>query len=290
MRILWLAALASSALDEREVAFKQRRQLATPCVEQDVRTVDVGSGYVVDTYLDENPTFQNADFGSAEKLVVRGDLQANGNTALLNTREALLKFNLDAVPELGCGDGWDCTCVPLAATLKLFVEGNSPGPITAYRMTTDWTDSYNWNSFGSGVQAADREGVASLDFTVPLTSYGFRSYDVTEDLQAWLGSTSNYGWVFQNPISNQWEFSSSENSNAGRRPLLSITCEAVSCDQDSFTEETCGGVDLHRFDDLASCCEDLPRHDQGELTAYLESLDSSVMGPICMAANFTSTG
>eukprot|EP00629_Pelagomonadales_sp_RCC1024_P012865 CAMPEP_0119276232 /NCGR_PEP_ID=MMETSP1329-20130426/15091_1 /TAXON_ID=114041 /ORGANISM="Genus nov. species nov., Strain RCC1024" /LENGTH=179 /DNA_ID=CAMNT_0007276659 /DNA_START=34 /DNA_END=573 /DNA_ORIENTATION=+ len=41
----------------------------------------------------------------------------------------------------------------------------------------------------------------------------------------------------------------------------------------SFQEETCGGIELHRFPDLESCCDDLAEPDyQDQLTDFLEGL------------------
>jgi len=56
----------------------------------------------------------------------------------------------------------------------------------------------------------------------------------------------------------------------------------------TYTEEVCGGTDIHRFVSLEHCCDDLgtPAR-QDELTTYLESLDEAVMGPVCVAASFT---
>jgi len=53
-------------------------------------------------------------------------------------------------------------------------------------------------------------------------------------------------------------------------------------------EHACAGVELHRFDSLDLCCDDLASDSyQDELTTYLESLDEAVMGPVCVAADFT---
>jgi Cu/Zn superoxide dismutase len=54
-----------------------------------------------------------------------------------------------------------------------------------------------------------------------------------------------------------------------------------------FTEQECDNIDIHRFDSLEDCCDDLgtPEH-SSELAAFIGSVDASVLEPVCEASGF----
>jgi Cu/Zn superoxide dismutase len=56
----------------------------------------------------------------------------------------------------------------------------------------------------------------------------------------------------------------------------------------TYTEEVCEDIDIHRYPDLESCCDDLGLPEfQDELTAYLsDSVSAETMAPLCAAAGF----
>ena len=99
-----------------------------------------------------------------------------------------------------------------------------------HRMLKTWSDTDTWTSLGNGIQADDVEaasvfntaaGPASL---VPHVQGGFNSFDVTTDVQAWVGGQPNHGWAFLPwpAARNGWAFNTAESVDERNRPRLRI--------------------------------------------------------------------
>jgi VCBS repeat-containing protein len=89
-----------------------------------------------------------------------------------------------------------------------------------HRMLTDWSEDVLWTDFSDGVQADGTEAAADISFQAgnasrtPDAQAGLVDFEVTNDIQAWVDGTPNFGWVALPWTSgtNGWFFYSSENT------------------------------------------------------------------------------
>ncbi len=121
----------------------------------------------------------------------------------------------------------------VAAVLDLAtIGGDATGDGgTFHTMLQSWSDTDTWNTLGGGVQADGVEASAAFNMSAgdaslaPNVPYGFNSFDVTADLQAWVdGSLDNYGWAALPWASGTdgWGVSSSEATVLQQRPTLRV--------------------------------------------------------------------
>ncbi len=148
-----------------------------------------------------------------------------------NTSQVLLRFNSIIGNELAGripqGALIHSAVLDLSSTLSN-AEGDGG---TFNRMLTDWLDTFNWSTFGNGVQADNitASSVATTtagDPALPRTQEaGFLNFDVTSDVQAWVsGDAPNFGWAILPYVNgtNGWGIETSEAENIANRPKLRV--------------------------------------------------------------------
>lgn len=115
-----------------------------------------------------------------------------------------------------------------SATLTLRITDETTTGVSISRMLVDWPEDSSWNSLVNGVQLDEFEATASPDLIINNDATGFREFDVTSSLLAWLsGATSadeaneaNDGWVFTALGTDLFAFRSSESAGV---PVLTVT-------------------------------------------------------------------
>ena len=115
------------------------------------------------------------------------------------------------------------------AILTLTVEGPGAGTFdggTVHRMEVPWNDDDSWSSLVDGVQVgAECRLDPSFSVTDQFSGKGTYSFDVTEDVRAWLTGVPNHGWVVFSAGADEWSFRSSEWEGVMERPQLTIVYE-----------------------------------------------------------------
>lgn len=180
-------------------------------------------GAVADTTLRGGE--RNQGFGSAASLDVRQS----------GPRRALVRFDQPALASLLQGGQL------LSAALEVYLEGNgnnwgtSGRPVAVHRLTAPWTESTaTWNcatdtqptnsqpdcgsQWGGGSYAA--AATSSVVHTKGLV--GWVRFDVTADVQTFLGGTANQGWIVRKVDEGASGFAAyaSREGTAGRAPRL----------------------------------------------------------------------
>ncbi len=181
------------------------------------------NGYTgtVDTYLLQNQP--NTDHSNTTRLWSDAADNNNENQILLRF-EDIIGNGLAQIPP---------GAVIHAAVLDLASIGsNATGDGGSFNtMLTSWSDTDTWNSLGGGVQADDVEAASTYnaaagnDTRAPNVPYGFNSFDVTADLQAWIGgSLDNNGWAILPWVggTDGWAMHSSEIAVEQERPTLRV--------------------------------------------------------------------
>jgi hypothetical protein len=137
-------------------------------------------------------------------------------------QQVLLRF--DNIFGTGAGQ------VPLgatitSATLTLQVNDSGDSP-TMHRMLVDWSqDTATFNTFNLDGNAGIQAGSEATDTirSLPASTTGSKSLDVTDDVQKWADGLANYGWAFLPTGSGGVELRTSEYGTLLQRPLLTIT-------------------------------------------------------------------
>lgn len=204
----------------------------------------------IDTFLYEgSPTF---NYGSAIRISV-------GLAGGINHR-GLLQFDLSSVP----------TKVRItAATLVLHAYNVTSSAVAetigVYRSRIEWFEGNVDNTtLGAGVNGSTwnlRNNNGSLSWTGAdweaatstqvVQNIGDYSFDVTNDIQAWVyGTAPNYGWFIlaSGLASGAKTFASSDNATAGNRPELIITYDVLP-DNDTVTFQPSGPVSSDTYID-----------------------------------------
>ena len=128
--------------------------------------------------------------------------------------ESLVKFNLPNLTEYP-------QIQQASISLYKNYPGKEPGTntISAYRVTSSWTNSVTWNTRPS--LAASPDSQTSGD-----GPGGWYSFDITESVEKWYaGTATNYGTQFKGTHDahlNSREFRSSEYSDPAYKPKLTI--------------------------------------------------------------------
>ncbi|HEY1380582.1 MAG TPA: DNRLRE domain-containing protein [Gemmataceae bacterium] len=155
-----------------------------------------------------------------------------------NTAEGLLRFNnlfSDAAGPIPLG------AKIIRATLTLSqTAGNAQGDGGEFhRMLINWSDTATWNGTGAGTggwnstpglqddgveMATAFDSSAGIDTRDQDVQLGFQDIDVTRDLQAWSGGTSNFGWgiIPWDSGTDGWIWDSANNATVGQRPKLTV--------------------------------------------------------------------
>ena len=164
-----------------------------------------------------------------------------GNTATGQTRRALLRFDLSAIPSDAIVSAVDLTmqCSKSTGIDSFFVhratkdwgEGNSDAPGQEGQggpaMTDDATwefnffDTASWTTLGGDfISLFSVKGVASQPNSVTLSDGG-----LIDDVQAWLdGSAGNFGWILKgDETATQTALRFDSRESAGSPPSLTIT-------------------------------------------------------------------
>jgi len=182
-----------------------------------------GNAYTgtADTYLRDDTVGGNTsdnNYGTAGVIYMNTpDASPAGDTG-----HGLLRF--DNI--FGSGPGqiraWATTIT--SATITVRIE-NPGDPVDAFRMLQAWDENTStWDSMVNGIQTNDSEAAsASTDQVTTNSTNGFRTFDVTTDLQAYLDGTTNNGWALIMISDSPANFYSSEDATPGNRPLLSVT-------------------------------------------------------------------
>lgn len=180
------------------------------------------NGYAdcTDTYV--SAAMPDTQQAGATSLVVTqdADLSAGGN----QPAQMLIRFD-----QL-FGD--DPGQVPANATIvsaKLILwtgfdfDSASGNPVAVHRMLTPWSAGATWNSLGNGVANDDVEAAATATFThAPTLLDAPMIFDVTTDVEAWLGGATNNGWALLPTGLDTWRVDSAEFSLPERHPTLEI--------------------------------------------------------------------
>jgi hypothetical protein len=151
------------------------------------------------TAIDNNLVENEPDTPGGDVVDISVDQEDDGGRT-----QALLEFTDFSIPEGATLEG---------ATLKIFTNNPTSGPVSAYRMLEDWGNDSTWADFdGNGVQPNGVEAAeeASATFFNP-DDNAFVNLDVTEDIQFWLENPDqNNGWILINDSTDGWDFDSSE--------------------------------------------------------------------------------
>ncbi len=178
-----------------------------PAVYSVVLQPDAAAGK--DTYI--SSASPNTNYGTADPLKVQ-----------TNSFRALIGWNLSSIP---------ANAVISGAIMQLYVpsvQTSTGNTVNAYRLTRQWFENnatwkkydgtHSWTTAGgdysSTVWASRSVGAKSK----------YYSWDITQLVKSWQNSTyQNYGIIMVSQASNnRKDFSSSDASNASRRPALEI--------------------------------------------------------------------
>jgi len=216
------------------------------------------SGYTgtLDTFTNEGaPT---SAYGSESNLAVRSGIN--------NTRTSLISFDLATLETLAETPGFNLE----SASLSFYVEtmlNTRTAAASIYRMDRAWTagtsafgsgatwrrwdagsssdpsdDAGEWvsrlNGANGGLGSDDRQTTATDSFSIAGVTFepGARTYndwvefDVLSDVGAFLGGTTNYGWLLADtsPNDQQTVFTSSDSaSDITQRPTLTFAYTIV---------------------------------------------------------------
>ncbi|MCX6750096.1 MAG: DNRLRE domain-containing protein, partial [Candidatus Pacearchaeota archaeon] len=166
-----------------------------------------------DAYI--NGGAKNTNYGSETTIDV--------NYATNNRYRGLIEFDLSEV---------DSAANIANASLTLYLSTKGIGtniPINMQRINNSWTEGkVTWNNRSEN-QTWDSEGGDFDSFiwaTKTVSTEGiFYTWDITQLVQNWVNETyENYGIILMGDVGDgTWQFASSDDTNATRRPQLNIT-------------------------------------------------------------------
>jgi hypothetical protein len=189
-----------------------------PTVTEQTLTIQPGSEGK-DTYMTtKSPALNSANY---EFLMIGiSPVSAMGITradlVFHDTYRALLQFNLNTLP---------ADAVITNASLKLYSDGHSGTEdfmIASCQVTEDWEENVYWTIM------PDYSIFPESTITVPISQFGWLSWDITSLVQGWAnGSIANYGVMLKETgetvYSSIYCFSSDYSYNITRRPKLEIS-------------------------------------------------------------------
>lgn len=259
-----------------------------------------------------NPSQDNTLYGQANTTSNgAGDHLFAGMTGAGSPRRALLKFDLDAIPE-------DATIVSATLTMTLTRQNGGEENVYIHRLLNDWGEGgsnaplqegqgapaqlndatwmyrfYNpampgmspqWTTLGGDyVETPSAVSVIGIDVG---TAYSWTSPALTADVQAWHdGSATNYGWI---AIGNELftntakRFNSSENPNPDSIPKLTVYYVAA-----EPTGACCTGGDCAVVS--AAACAGMSGEYQGDATDCSVNPCGPVLGACCLNAGTCQT-
>ena len=120
----------------------------------------------------------------------------------------------------------------VSASLNLYVWQVSDQTVNAHRVTADWDEmTVTWNNFGGAYDAA-------VEASVLVDAGGYKTFDVTALVQAWLdGTYPNYGFLLEQGTTYPRSiFISREHADVNMHPVLEVcytdggqvVCESLS--------------------------------------------------------------
>lgn len=123
-------------------------------------------------------------------------------------KKALYRFGLDFIPE---------GSTVVSATFGTLMYSNASQPIGVHRITAPWSESaVTWGNFAGSFDPA----VAA---SLPVTSDGSRTSDLTALVQAWVdGTVANHGFLLEGTSTSSTSLRSSEQGTLGKRPWLEV--------------------------------------------------------------------
>lgn len=157
-----------------------------------------------DSYVQQSASTTN--YGTDPELRLRdGVAHASGG----GWRETLVRFNPSSIPA-----GAMIASAVLRLNTTLIYNANTDSGVRAYRITGSWSET--------GVTYGNRPGhAAAPESATPVTSTGWKSWDVTNLVRSWLsGTQTNHGIKLRAELGGWLSFGSRESAN---RPQLLVT-------------------------------------------------------------------
>lgn len=165
-------------------------------------------GAVADTYVKE-------DKGGDDNFGTNVDMKVKADSG--KVKRILIAFDISSIPA-----GSTIT----SATLRLCLSADPPidsqGRTEELRLvTSSWTETgVIWNT------QPTVSGTVTDTITLPVTAMPL-AFTVTDDVQAWVDGTANYGWRLSDETEGEStgdvKYHSRESSDSGARPLLDVT-------------------------------------------------------------------
>jgi len=165
-----------------------------------------------------------ANFGHSSGLAVERGFYYGGQ-GFSNWRGTLIGFDLECIPE-----GTEIT----EAELSLYHYTVWDEPISVHRMKQDWSElEATWYQPYKGTQSWYKGWSDGTNYAADatdmqrVTKQGWVSWDVTEDVRAFLDGDPNYGWFLRSAImrGSDWtstSFYSKETWHEELRPFLRV--------------------------------------------------------------------
>ncbi|MDX1930867.1 MAG: VCBS domain-containing protein [Pirellulaceae bacterium] len=110
------------------------------------------------------------------------------------------------------------------ASLSIYVtDPDSNDTINVHRMLTNWSEASTWNTLTNGISNDNVEASSASLFAIDAGRSGWVTITgITSVVQDWANGASNFGFTLRSDNADNWEFYSSEFSNAALRPYLTI--------------------------------------------------------------------
>jgi PGF-pre-PGF domain-containing protein len=168
-----------------------------------------------DTYIRWGGAVGETNYGTSTSLFIRqsGDPWGTSTGALYRS---LIHFDLSSIPEGATIE---------SATLHGYISSRmGDREVAAYRVTGEWTETdVTWNNAPSN----NTQPTSVID--PGPTANVWIGWDVTQDVQAYVQGTPNYGWLLvfpdeSTPLTEQRsQLRSREYSDSALRPYLNVT-------------------------------------------------------------------
>lgn len=175
-----------------------------------------------DTYIYHNATPETAKGSRATSGTLSVDGDVDTSNGVIDETMALLRF--EDLIGFAPGQITQGTAIH-RATLTLDTTGKTAHGVQLFRLLQNWSDTWNWDDWGDGVQFDGVEAALDYDADTFSIEKGATVIDVTRSVQAWIDDpSSNHGWAFVANGNDGWAFSSAQfsSSDRSRRPLLTI--------------------------------------------------------------------
>ena len=179
-----------------------------------------------DAWIDQGKLTQNKG--------ADGSLRVKAQAGSL--RRSLVQFNLSGIPATGCVQ---------TATLKMTLTsvGRSARSYAVHRLSSAWVEGTSASSSGVTWQrrtatvpwslpGGDFATNATATASTATTAGSVVQWDVTADVRAFVGGTTNNGWIVKDTAESanaEFVFGSRENGTVSKRPQLQVTVVPGPC-------------------------------------------------------------